>query len=93
MANCVRGTLEYQSSYYYIGQVTRFVRPGARRIVSASTLDELETTAFLNPDDSIAVIVMNRTGRDASFGLKYGDRVAQAESPAHSISTFSFQKC
>ncbi len=90
MADYAKGTLYFQSSYYYIGQVSRFVRPRAQRIISASTLDELETTAFLNPDGQIAVIVMNRTDRAFEFSLKYKNQNAMAESPAHSITTFVF---
>ncbi len=92
MADYTKGNLYYHSSYYYIGQVSRFVRPGAQRIVSVSTLDELETTAFLNPDGRIAVIVMNRTDQTFDFALKFNDQVAVAESPAHSVSTFCFQE-
>jgi glucosylceramidase len=91
IADFQKGTLHYQSSYYYIGQITRFVHPGAQRIISASTLDELETTAFLNRDGQIAVLVMNRTSKSVDFALKYNDQAALAESPAHSISTFRFQ--
>ncbi len=90
MADYARGTLFYQSSYYYIGHVSRFVRPGAQRIISAATLDELETTAFINPDGQIAVIVMNRTDRAFEFALKYKNLSAKAESPAHSMTTFWF---
>ena len=91
MADTVKGTLYYHNSYYYLGQVTRFVRPGARRIISASTLDDLETTAFLNEDGQIAVVVLNRTEKPFNFALKYNGLAALAESPTHSISTFRFQ--
>lgn len=86
-----KGELYYQSSYYYIGHIARFVRPGARRIVSASTLDDLETAAFLNPDGQIAVIVLNRSERAWPFALRYGEMSALTESPARSISTFLFK--
>jgi glucosylceramidase len=90
MANTVKGTIYYHNSYYYIGQVTRFVRPGAQRIISASTLDALETTAFVNVDGQIALVVMNRSDKSLNFALKYNNQAALAESPAHSISTFRF---
>ncbi len=91
MADYNKGTVYFHNSYYYIGQVSRFVRPGAQRVVSTSTLDELETTAFLNPDGQIAVIVMNRAEKPFNFGLKYNGKVALADSPAHSISTYCFK--
>ena len=84
------GNLTYLNSYYYIGHFSKFVRPGARRIVSASTLDDLQTTGFLNPDGRIAVIVLNRSDRGHPFLLWHGDKAARANSPAHSIVTLSF---
>ena len=90
MADTDKGKLYYQNSYYYLGHVTRFVRPGAQRIISAPSLDELETTAFLNVDGRIAVVVLNRTEKSFNFALKYKGLAALAESPAHSISTFCF---
>ena len=41
------GELRYMSSFYYIGHFSKFVRPGAKRIISSSTTDNLLTTAFL----------------------------------------------
>ncbi len=90
MADIGKGKVHFQNSYYYIGQVTRFVRPGAQRIVSASTLDALETVAFLNTDGHIAVVVLNRSDKSVDFSLKYNGLSARAESPAHSMSTFRF---
>ena len=80
----------YQSSYYYIGHFSRYIRPGAERILSAPTLDALETTAFRNADGEIAVVVMNREEGAINFALKYRGQAALAVAPAHSISTFRF---
>ncbi|OGO09242.1 MAG: glucosylceramidase [Chloroflexi bacterium RBG_13_60_9] len=91
MADIGKGTLHYHNSYHYIGHISRFVRPGARRIISASTLDELESTAFINPDNRIAVVVMNRSEKAISFSLKYDGQAAPAKSPPRSITTFGFQ--
>jgi len=80
----------YQSSYYYIGHFSRYIRPGAERILHACTADELESTAFINSDNSIAVVVMNRTEEPVKFSLQYGDRGVPCLSPAHSIITLQF---
>jgi glucosylceramidase len=81
------GELIYTSAYYYIGQFSKFIRPGARRIVVSSTTDALQTTAFRNPDGSIAVVVMNATDRDLAFDFRRGPAAASGESPRHSILT------
>ncbi len=91
MADTGRGTLHYHNSYHYLGHVTRFVRPGARRIACASTLDELESAAFLNPDGQIAAVVMNRSEKSIPFALKFRGLSAPAKSPPRSITTFRFQ--
>src|SRR5258708_39333694 len=51
----------FHSSYYYIGHFARFIRPGAKRILCATTKDAPEATAFINPAGTIAVVVLNQT--------------------------------
>ncbi len=81
------GALHYMNSYYYIGHFSKFVRPGAQRVVSSSTTDTLLTTAFLNKDGNLAVIVMNDSEKDQPFYLWMNDHAAKSDSPAHSIMT------
>ncbi len=59
-----KDALYRQSSFYYLGHFSRYVRPGARRIICASSRDELETTAFLNGDGRIATVVLNRSDKN-----------------------------
>ena len=86
-ADTKTGELLFMNSYHYIGHFSKFIRPGARRVTSSSTIDTLETTAFRNADGSIAVVVLNTTDKDQPFNLKLGNGVAAASSPAHSIVT------
>jgi glucosylceramidase len=81
------GELVYMNSFYYIGHFSKFIRPGARRIISSSTKDALETTAFLNTDGSIAVVIMNATAAAEAFDLCTPNGTARLGSPAHSILT------
>jgi glucosylceramidase len=87
---CDLSGVHYMNSYYYIGQIAKYIRPGAERIICAPTLDDLEATAFRNPDGKIAVVVMNRTEKPHAFALKYERQAAMAQAPARSISTFLF---
>lgn len=77
-----------QSSYYYMGHFARFIRPGARRILCAASLQELETTAFVNTDGTIAVVAMNRTHKPQSFVMRIDGGRWMAELPARSIATY-----
>jgi glucosylceramidase len=80
----------YQSSYYYVGHFSRFVQPGARRVLSTASHDELETVAFQNPDGRVSVILLNRTDTMLPVTVKCRDREARATSLPHSILTYLF---
>jgi len=80
----------FQSSYYYIGHFSRFVHPGARRILCSTPKETMEAAAFVNPDGSVAVIVMNRTEKAMRFQLNTPDSTAVSDAPAHSIATYLY---
>ncbi len=84
------GELTFTSSFYYIGQFSKFIKPGAKRIISSSNRDMLETTAFKNTDGKIAVIVMNRTDKSVPYILWMNNKAVKLESLPHSIVTLVF---
>lgn len=81
----------YQSSYYYIGHFCRFIRPGARRVACAKTHDSLDSTAFLNTDGTVAVVVLNCTEQAIDFLLKVQGLETKTSIPARGIKTFLFE--
>merc|ERR1712039_266593 len=64
------GEILYQPAYYYIGHFSRYIRPGAHRVVCSTSRDVLETTAFKNLDGTLAVVVLNQSEFDCEFNLK-----------------------
>ncbi len=84
------GTLHYMDSYYYIGHISKFVRPGARRATCSSSSDNLLATAFRNPNGQVAVIVMNARDRASDFQVWVAGKAAKSKLPAHSIATVVF---
>lgn len=78
----------FQSSYYYIGHFSRFVAQGARRILCSTTHDEIEATAFLNPDGTRVAVVLNRTEQAHAFSLDTTHELTDLVAPARSISTY-----
>ena len=88
IADTKAGQLIYTNAYYYIGHFSKFVRPGARRIVSSSNRDWLQTTAFRNADGKLAVVVMNESDKKQDFQLWMQGQAAPATSLPHSIMTF-----
>jgi glucosylceramidase len=62
----------YSYDYYSIGHASKFVTPGAYRIASTSyQYDRLLSGAFLNPDDSKALIVSNSSTTEKSFTVRW----------------------
>ncbi|HTD95142.1 MAG TPA: glycoside hydrolase family 30 beta sandwich domain-containing protein, partial [Chitinophagaceae bacterium] len=70
-----------------IGQFSKFIRPGAKRIASSSSRGALLTTAFANTDGSLVVVVMNTSGEKLPYMLWIKGKAASTESLPHSIST------
>lgn len=101
LADANEDKLYYQSSYYYIGQFSRFIQPGAIRIatkidgyMTPCTIDgrvgnTIECTAFKNPDETISFIVYNRTEEDAVYNLTLADgtSLGKVKCPARGIQT------
>jgi glucosylceramidase len=59
----------------------------AKRIVSSSSKDKLETTAFINPDGKLAVVVLNLSDDKVPFSLWIKGKAAKTVSLPHSIET------
>ena len=79
--------LTFTNSYYYIGHFSKFIRPGAKRISSVSSANNLITTAFINEDGSIVIVVMNQSDNEISYSLTMNLKTAEIHAPAHSIQT------
>lgn len=88
IADTVTGEVHYNSSFFYIGHFSKFVRPGAVRIGHELTASSLSSVAFRNEDGSIILIVMNETDEDQSFTIGASGELAETEMPAHSIATY-----
>lgn len=87
IGNTKTGEVIYMDSYYYLGHFSKFFRPGARRITCSSNSDDLLTTGVINPDGSLAVVVLNLGDKEIKYRLWIDNKAAKALSPAHSISS------
>ena len=88
LADTANDALLHQSSYHYIGHFARFVKPGAQRVLCAASRQDLEATAFVNPDGSTVAVVMNRTEASIHFALRCGAQRTVTELPPRSIATY-----
>ena len=88
LADTAGDALLHQSSYWTIGHFARFVQPGARRVLCAASKQDLEATAFVNPDGSTATIVMNRSETAIQFLLRVPGADYTTQVPARAMATF-----
>jgi glucosylceramidase len=79
--------LTFTNSYYYIGHFSKFIRPGAKRISSASSSNNLLSTAFTNTDGSLVIVVLNQGERELDFTLSIASKSAHLNALPHSIQT------
>jgi glucosylceramidase len=88
LVDAAHAALLPQSSYFYIGHVTRFVRPGARRVLCTTTQHAVEAAAFLNTDGTIATVILNRTEHEQPFALRIDGLRTVTRLPPRSIATY-----
>lgn len=94
IADTTTNTLHYNSSYYYIGHFSKFIRPGAVRIGLEVRRNPagVYSTAFLNENGTVAVVVMNESDNDHGFSLGSGEQRFVHNLPAHSIATYVIEQ-
>ena len=60
-------------AYYYIGHFSKVIKPGARKLAYSKYTNDINVTAFKNPDESIGIVVLNNSNNDIDFNLCMGD--------------------
>jgi len=88
IADTETGAIHYQASFYYIGQFSRFVHPGAVRVASHGGPAALESIAFTNPDGGLVLVVLNTSASAIEFSLAVGTKTNACKIPAHAIQTY-----
>ncbi|MCQ4034819.1 glycoside hydrolase family 30 protein [Kaistella montana] len=87
IADTKTGEVHYTYEYYYIGQVSKFIKPGAQRIGNSSNRAALLSTAFMNENGELVTVIMNESDKDTDAYLWIEGEAAKLSVPAHSIQT------
>jgi glucosylceramidase len=88
LADCLGDRLLHQSSYAALGHFSRFVQPGAQRVLCASTRQAIECCAFVDETHRTTVIAFNRGDEALPVRLSIDGTPYELEMPAHAISTW-----
>lgn len=98
------GGVHFGPTYYELGQLSRFVAPGAVRIASNNFVSYaypflgadiaspgLDDVAFRNPNGSEALVTYNGGWRPATFSVREGPRAFTATVPPLAMTTFRWR--
>jgi len=85
------GTVTKELDYYALGQVTRFVHPGATRVASSQPAG-VSDVAYTNPDGTGVLVADNPTASDARFSLQVGNRHVTTTLAAGAAATYTWAR-
>jgi glucosylceramidase len=69
--NSTTGNITYGTEFYTMGQFSKYILPGAKRVYSSNTLG-IVTSAFVNPDNSSVLIAFNDSSQSQTFAVQWG---------------------
>jgi glucosylceramidase len=83
------GQAELTVEYYTMGHLTKFVKPGARRIQSSDN-GTVKNVAWRNPDGSKALIAYNTTTSTQNVRVNWGGQSFSYNLPGRTSATFTW---
>jgi len=86
-ADTTTGELKFTPSYYYIGHFSKFIRPDATRLSTATSRSQILSTSFQNNDGKIVVVVMNQGDNALSYKVIIEGQSASIKIPARAMQT------
>lgn len=89
-ANIRTGEIIYTPSYYYIGHFSKFIRPNAIRVSTATSRSDLLATSFLNENGNMVTVILNQTDRKIQYTLYVGRYGAKVDLLPHAIQTLVY---
>lgn len=85
--------MQRNSHYYVISHLSSVIKQGATRIgVEKTTDDNVQCTAFQNPDGSLACVLLNKKKEATHLTLSTGKQYFSYKVPANSVVSFLIPK-
>lgn len=64
-----KGGLTFNPSYWHIAHFSKYIKPGAKRVFCAGGVSNVYQTAYVNPDGSRVIVVLNTKDDDVSTNV------------------------
>jgi glucosylceramidase len=87
--NSTTGNITYGIEFYTMGQFSKYVLPGAKRVYSSNTLG-IVTSAFVNPDNSSVLVAFNDSTQTQTFSAQWGTQSFTYTLPSLAAATFTW---
>lgn len=92
-ANSKSGKIVKEVEYYAFAQFSKYVKPGAVRILSTNSDPEVISAAFRNPNGEIVLVVLNGSWHGpASFKVNIEGKSFDYTLPVESVATFIWEE-
>lgn len=89
-ANTETNELIFTPSFYYLGHFSKFIRPDAKRISTATSRSVLSSTSFINKDNQMVTVVMNSTDNTITYNLLVDKKKVEINIPAHAMQSLVY---
>lgn len=90
MYNRETKVLEVKPSFVYIGHFSRFIKPGAQRVLTSTWTPNLEAVAAVNPDGQHVLVVLNCMDWEQDCNVNESGCTATFTMKPHSIATLTW---
>ena len=81
-------TSVFTPEYYMLKHLSHYVRRGAKRLITEGS--HAETLAFVNPDNSVVVMMANKDVTQKTVQISEGKKTYSVTLPASSVATLRF---
>ncbi|MBN8430993.1 carbohydrate-binding protein [Microbulbifer salipaludis] len=78
-------------SYYIISQLSRYLQPGARRVVSTPYSEAILNVALKNPDGTLVAMVYNKSNSPQPVSVSWSEHAFEYTIPSRTAVTFRWQ--
>ena len=75
-------------TFYYIGHFSKYIKKEAKRIAFSRYTQDIQITAFQNPDNSIVIVLLNETDNNREYNICIKDKVIHDNLDSHAIVTY-----
>jgi glucosylceramidase len=87
--------LHIQPTYYYMGQISKFLLPGSKRVnvqSSSNVNGTLSYVGVVTPNDEVAIVVMNQANNTVDLRFIDNGMTATYALPPRAITTFIYPR-